>query len=58
MTDSSRPKPDQKTSTSNQRATVVAAFDAICKSRPLRPPTTIRPEVRVIRKPLPDNPSL
>jgi hypothetical protein len=58
MTYLSRTRPNQKTSTSSQRATQAAAFDAVCKARPLRPPTSTRPEVRVIRKALPANPTL
>jgi hypothetical protein len=52
MTDSER-KPIQKPSTST-RAMQIEALDALRKSRPLRPPTSTRPEVRVVRKPLPN----
>ena len=58
MTDISRGKPDQKTRVSNQRAPLLAAFDELCKNRPLRPPTSTRPEVRVIRKPPPGTTSI
>jgi hypothetical protein len=54
-----RSKPTtQKSGTTSQRATQVAALDAMCKARPLRPPTSTRPEERVIRKPLPNNPTI
>ncbi len=53
MTYFSRSKPNQKTSTVSQRGMQAAALDALCKARPLRPPTSTRPEVRVVRKPLP-----
>ena len=53
-----RSKPNQKNSSTSQRATQAAALDALCKARPLRPPTSTRPEVRVVRKPLPNNPTL
>ncbi len=52
-----RRKPEQKTVTTSQRSVQAAALDALCKQRPLRPPTAIRPEVRVIRKPLPNTPT-
>jgi hypothetical protein len=59
MTYFTRSKPPaQKTSTSSRVATQAAALDALCKARPLRPPTSTRPEVRVIRKPLPANPTI
>ncbi len=58
MTFVSRPKPAQNTNTKGQREMQAAAFDAVCQARPLRPPTSTRPEVRVIRKPLPDSPTL
>ena len=58
MTYFSRSKPTQKPSTSNQRSQQAAALDALCKARPLRPPTSTRPEVRVIRQPLPTNPTI
>jgi hypothetical protein len=58
MPDFSRSKPDRKTSNHSQRAMQAAALDELCKHRPLRPPTSTRPEVRVIRKPLPDNPTI
>ncbi len=52
MTDSVR-KPIQKPGSST-RAAQIEALDAMCKARPLRPPTATRPEVRVVRKPLPN----
>lgn len=58
MTQFTRGKPNQKNSSSTQRATQAAELDALCKHRPLRPPTTTRPEVRLIRKALPDNPRM
>ena len=58
MTYFNRGKPNQKTSTSSQRAIQAAALDALCRARPLRPPTLTRPEVRVIRKPLPIDPTI
>jgi hypothetical protein len=51
MTDSVR-KPTQKPGQST-RAAQIEALDALCKARPLRPPTSTRPELRVVRKPLP-----
>jgi hypothetical protein len=54
----SRPKPAPKTKSSSQREMQAAAFDAVCQARPLRPPTSTRPELRVVRKPLPNNPTL
>jgi hypothetical protein len=53
-----RSKPPQKTNATSQRSLQAAAFDAVCKDRPLRPPTSTRPEVRVIRKPMPNNPTI
>jgi hypothetical protein len=53
MTDPAR-KPTQKPATST-RSMQVEALDALCKARPLRPPTSTRPDVRVVRKPLPNN---
>lgn len=58
MTSFPRSKPTPKSNTSSQRELQAAALDALCKARPLRPPTSTRPEVRVIRKPLPDNPTI
>lgn len=58
MTQFTRSKPPQKNGTSNQRAMHAAALDALCKHRPLRPPTSARPEVRVLRKALPASPRL
>jgi hypothetical protein len=58
MANFARSKPQPTANGSNQRATQAAAFDAVCKARPLRPPTSSRPEVRVLRKPLPPNPTL
>lgn len=53
-----RSKPSQKNNTSSQRATQAAELDALCKHRPLRPPTTTRPEVRLVRKALPASPRM
>jgi hypothetical protein len=58
MTPFTRSKPSQKNTTSSQRATQAAELDALCELRPLRPPTSIRPEVRLVRKPLPASPRI
>jgi hypothetical protein len=58
MTPFSRSKPNHKARTASQPALQSAAFDALCKGRPLRPPTSTRPELRVIRKPMPSEPRL
>ncbi len=58
MTYFSRSKPTPKPSTSSQRTMQAAALDALCKARPLRPPTSTRPEVRVVRQRLPNNPTI
>lgn len=58
MTPFVRSKPGHKSDTSSQRAMQAAELDALCKQRPLRPPTSTRPEVRLVRKALPENPRL
>lgn len=58
MTQFTRGKPNQKNNTSSQRALQAAELDALCRQRPLRPPTSTRPEVRLLRKALPDSPRL
>ncbi len=58
MTTFTRSKSGHKNDSSSQRALQAAELDALCKHRPLRPPTTTRPEVRLVRKALPDNPRM
>jgi hypothetical protein len=58
MTPFTRSKPGQKNTTSSQRAAQAAELDALCEHRPLRPPTSTRPEVRLVRKALPASPRM
>jgi hypothetical protein len=53
-----RSKPSPKNTASTQRAAQAAELDALCEHRPLRPPTSTRPEVRLVRKALPDSPRM
>jgi hypothetical protein len=53
-----RSKPTHKNTTASQRAAQAAELDALCEHRPLRPPTSTRPEVRLVRKALPASPRM